>query len=102
MASKAGEVIGLEVHGAQFGEVIKADLCEIIQQLREGFAPTFADVSLAIEGREWLRLTVFEQPFGAREPVSALAVDQVSDDIECAPGVFAFVAEGPRIGQIAQ
>ena len=95
MASEPREVNGLKVHGPQFGEVAGAELRELIQQLREGFALAFADVSLAIEGREWLRLSILQQPFAAREPVGALAVDEVSDDVECAPGVFAFVAEGP-------
>src|ERR1700751_2828133 len=94
MASEPREVNGLKVHGPQFGEVAGAELRELIQQLREGFALGFVDVSVAIQVRKWLLRAVFEHPFGAREPVGALAVDEVSDDVECAPGVFAFVAAG--------
>jgi hypothetical protein len=59
-------------------------------------------VTLAIEGFEGASFAELQNDPGARHPVSALAVNQMSDDFERAPRVFPFIAERPHFGKITQ
>lgn len=68
----------------------------------EGFALHVVDVPHAIEGVEGTCVSEFEDDFGAGEPVGALAVDEMAEDVVGAPGIFAFIGAGPGIGKAAQ
>jgi hypothetical protein len=102
MASAKIELVGAEIEGAEFGEIFRAHASEFIQNMREGFDFDFAFVSLAIEGIERFGFAKLQDHFYAGHPVGAFAVDEVGDDVEGRPSVWAFVGEGPRVGEIAE
>jgi hypothetical protein len=56
----------------------------------------------AVEWLERPRGAVLEDDPRARDPVRLLAVIQVADDVERAPGAFAFVRDEPGLGQSRQ
>ena len=70
--------------------------------MREGFDFNFALVSLAIERIERSGFAKLQEDFYARHPIGAFAVNEVGDDVERAPSVWAFVAERPGVGEIAE
>ncbi len=94
MASAQVELVGAEIEGAEFGEVFCAHASEFIQNMRQGFDFDFAFVSLAIEGIERSGFAKLQEDFYARHPVGTFTVDEVGDDVERGPGVWAFVGEG--------
>lgn len=98
----ASEILWLEIQGRESAEVFDAEERELVKQLAEKFAVAFLCRGLAIEGRKELRFTVLQNPFCAREPVGAIAVDQVADDVMDGPGAGAFVLLRPRFGEIAE
>jgi hypothetical protein len=57
-------------------------------------------MSQAIKGRKGLSLAEFQDHPDARHPIRAFPVNQMGDDIERAPRVFAFITERPRLRQI--
>lgn len=59
-------------------------------------------MACAIEGREGLLFSELEQALCAGHPVVALSVDEMADDLEDAPGFFAFVVVRPRLGEAAE
>jgi len=102
VAAAAIEVGGLNIQGAELGEIGGTDAGKFVEQLREGFALDFSGVTGPIEGNEGLVFAGLQDHSGARDPVGAFAVDQVADNLERAPGVFAFVAMGPGFREIAE
>jgi len=60
------------------------------------------DVSHAVEGVEGAGVSEFKDDFRAWEPVGALAVDEMADDVAGAPGAVTFVGAGPGIGKAAE
>lgn len=102
MASAPAEVFGAEIHGAEFGEIFRPYCREFIKQPGERLALAFANVSPAVERLERAGFAEFEEPSRARNPVGALTVDEMADDIEGAPGIFALVTQSPFVRQPAQ
>jgi hypothetical protein len=51
----------------------------------------------AVEPHKRAGLSIFQDDPHARHPVGSLTVDQVTDDIECTPGIPAFVSLSPSI-----
>jgi hypothetical protein len=96
------EVYWAQIHGAEFGQILCAYANEFIQQLRERLALRFSVVSPTIEGLEGLSLTKLQDHLYAWEPIGTFAMNEMGNDVERAPGVFAFVAEGPSFGKIAE
>src|SRR6202050_1638256 len=102
MAAAASEIRWLQVERPQLSEIRAAQAGEFIQQLCEGLAFRFAELREPVEGIERPGFSGLEDSLHPRNPVGAFAMIQVTDDVECRPGIFAFVAERPGIGQIAE
>ena len=79
MLSALVEVGGLEVPGAQFNQVLRAQMGELVQQLRYRFALDLSNMSLAIEGVEGPRLAVSEDDECARYPIGTFGVIEMAD-----------------------
>src|ERR1700683_3982316 len=77
-------------------------LDQFIEQLRHRLAFHRLHMTKPIKWLKWHRIPMLENDPHPRHPVVVLAVDQVADDVERAPGLLAFVDPRPRIGQIAQ
>src|SRR5690242_906119 len=71
-------------------------------QLREGFALAFLHVPRAVKRLKSLALAKLQQDLRPRDPVRALAVNQMSNDLGRTPSVFPFVALRPHFRQIPQ
>src|SRR3954468_18004865 len=102
MASAALEIRRLQLQRAQFAQVVFAEARELIQQLRQGSAFVLALLRLAIEALEGARLPMLQDHAGARHPVGALTVDEMSHDVEGCPSALAFVGVRPRFRKIAE
>ena len=102
MASAAREIRRLQIERPELNEIVRAQPGKFIEQLRKGLAFRFAELGEAIEGIERPRLSVFENSLHPWHPVGPLAVIEVADYVEHRPGIFAFVALCPGIGQSAQ
>src|SRR5258708_37507372 len=59
-------------------------------------------MSQAIEWRKRLSFAKLQKQVHARHPVGMFAVNQMANDVECAPGVFAFILARPDFRQIAE
>ena len=75
---------------------------KLIQQLIQRFALALFELRKAIKTIKGPRLTLFENDLCTRNPVGAFAHDQMADDIEGAPTVFAFVLTCPNVGKATQ
>jgi hypothetical protein len=102
MASRAGEIAGLEVEGLESGEAFFAERGEVVEELLERFGLRLFHLGKTIEGGEGLGVAVFEDETRARDPVVALGEDHVAHDVVGAPGSFSFVVAGPGVGETAQ
>ena len=96
------EVGWAEFPGAQLGDGCGACGGELVEQVGEGFGLGFGEMAGAFERRERLAVTVLQNVARAGYPVDLLGIEIVGDDILRSPGVVAFVAGCPRIGQIAK
>src|SRR6476646_5264267 len=56
----------------------------------------------AIKWHERLTLAELQYQLYSRDPVRALAVNQVAHNVERAPGAFAFISQSPGFWQITQ
>ena len=83
----------------QRAEVFPPERSELVEELRQRSALRHRELRKAIELLEGSGLAVFTDDSGAGYPVGPLAVDQVSDDVEGAPRVTAFVGCDPALGQ---
>src|ERR1700692_2935319 len=63
---------------------------------------TLSFVSPTFKGLKRLSLAKSEHDPCPLHPIRAFVVNQMADDIERAPSVFAFISDGPRFRQIAQ
>ena len=71
----------LQVEGAKLVKGSGADAGEFVEELRQGLSFALLDVASTIERLEGARLAVFENHAGSREPVDAVAEDEVADDV---------------------
>ena len=85
---------GLHVFAAQRGECVKK--CAQRLALRRG------KLREAIELLEGSSVAMLEDEFGSWHPVGVLAVNQVADDVERAPGGAALVRGDPVVREPAQ
>src|SRR5207253_9916791 len=74
----------------------------IVKWLLRRLATTFGDVPETVEWLKCTGLGIFQDDPCPRHPVGALTIDQVTDDIECAPGISAFIALSPGIGKFTE
>lgn len=102
VAAAEGQVWLAEIQGTQFAQVFRTQIRKFIQCLGQGLALALSTLCQAIEGWERQGLAGLQNDLRARHPVRAFAVNQVADDIEGCPCVFAFVAMRPRLGKITQ
>jgi hypothetical protein len=102
VTAEAIEVTRLEVEVGEIAETDGARMGELIKELREGFAVSFADVAQAIKTRKGLGLAVLEDVARARQPVRAFAVNEVAEDVMRVPGVRALVGEGEGFRKFAE
>lgn len=102
MLSPPSEVLRLQIEGLKCGETFAAQSGEVFEELLERFRLRLSHLGEAVEGREWLRVAVCEDVMYARYPVVALGEDHVTHDVVWTPGVWAFVASGPGVGQTSQ
>src|SRR6185437_1224395 len=102
MAAGAGEVLGLKIKLPQFSQIFRTHATKLIQQFSQGFALAFAQVSESIERSEWLGVAELQNDLGAWYPVGAVGMNQMGDDVECGPSLFAFIAMRQGFRQVAQ
>jgi len=102
MGSAEGELLRGEVECSEVAEVGRAELGEFVEKLGERLACTVALLGETVQRLEGAGLAVGEDHLGAGHPVDALAVVQMAKDIVGAPGVGAFVFQGPGCGDIAK
>jgi len=102
MGSAEGELPRGEVECAEVAEVGRAELGEFIQELGERLACAVALLGESVQRLKDAGLTVGEDDLGAGHPVDALAVVHMVNDFVGAPGVGAFVFEGPGCGEITE
>src|SRR5438477_5921712 len=102
MCSAPLQVLRAQIQGAQFTKIFRPQAGEFIQQLRQRSAFALALLSPAVEGLEAFCLTKLQDHLRSRHPVGALAVNEMSDDVERAPSFFTFIGERPGFRQIAQ
>src|SRR5271165_6381540 len=96
------KVSRLEFPGPQLNQIFRSYAGELIQQLRQHPALNFPHMPPAIEGVEGPRHAKLQDDPRPRNPIGALALNQMTDDIERGPGVFAFVCASPFVRQVAQ
>lgn len=70
--------------------------------MRQGFSGDFAFVSPTIERNEGILITKLENHFYSRHPVGAFTMNQMTDNFEDVPGVFAFVLGRPLLGEVPE
>src|SRR5262249_37497887 len=70
--------------------------------LSQRFALLRVRLSEAIKRLKGASLAKFQDHLYPRDPIGAVAMDQVADDIEGSPGIAAFIAKRPHFRQIAQ
>src|SRR2546423_13927644 len=102
MCSAPLQVLRAQIQGAQIIKIFRPQAGEFIQQLRQRSAVALALLSPAVEGLEAFSLAKLQDHLRSRHPVGALAVNEMSDNIEGAPGFLAFVTNSPSFRQIAQ
>ena len=102
VAAAPFEVLRLQIQSTQRVQVGGAETGKLIQHRLDGLAVALAQVRPKIEGLKGLRLASFKDDPGARHSVGAFGVNQVADDLERAPGVFAFMAEDAAIETLLQ
>ena len=102
MASLELEIFRLKIQTAKGAEIFGAQAGEFVQQLRKRLTLAGLRLCPAIKWFKSVSVAELEDHASAGHPVGAFTVYQVSDNVEGSPGVFAFIAESPGFGQIAQ
>ena len=95
MPATSLEIFPTQIQRPKFFQIFRAQASKFIQQLIHRLALTLLYVSPTIEGIERASLAKLQNHLGARHPVGAFAVNQMTDDVERAPGFLTFVAGGP-------
>src|SRR6476659_4011727 len=102
MASTFLEILGLQIESPQLAQIVRPQPGKFIQQLPQRLALALPRLAQSIEWIESSGLAEFQQQPRPRHPVSTFAVNQMTDHIERAPCVSAFVAKCPYLLQVAQ
>ena len=102
MASATGKVCGLQVQGAKVANVFGTQASEFIEQLGQILPFTFARLREPIKRVKSTRLAGLKNHAGARHPVGAFTVNQMTDNVERSPGFITFVLPRPVIRQVPQ
>ena len=98
MSARFRQVRRAQLESFERGQILRAEHSEFIEQLFERFAAAFFFLSETVEGIERDGFAVFEDPFGTGHPVGSLPDDEVSNNIESAPAIRAFVFGHPSAG----
>src|SRR4051794_20712368 len=102
MPTASRKVFSFEVQRAKRSDVFLPQVGEFIEQLRQGLSLALAFLCETVELVEGHALAGVEYPLRSRNPVRALAVDQMSHNIERTPGAFTFVGRRPLLRQVTQ
>src|SRR5438105_2418333 len=102
MCSAACEIVSHQPHRAKRLEILSAQLCKLVQQLHQRLAFAVALLCPAIKLVEWTVFTMLKNDSCTHDPVGALAMNQMADDIKDAPSIFAFILRRPPRRQITQ
>lgn len=102
VAASAIEILRCEIESAEILEALGANGREFIEQVVEWCGLRCADVGEAIEGGEVARLAVDKNALHPRNPIGAVGIDEVRDNVFGAHGIGAFVLLCPHCGQVAQ
>jgi hypothetical protein len=89
------EGCGSQVQGAEQHEIGPAELSEFLEQGAERTTDVTGAMPEPVVGLEEGVRTLGQDDAGPRDPISLLAVNQVTDDIEGTKGVGAFHSPGP-------
>src|SRR5215218_5682294 len=91
-----------EVEPRHRAERLRAYFSKLVEQARE--RPPFRCLEMceALEVIEGARAVMLQDCSHARQPVRAVRMNQVGDNIEGTPRVLAFVGGGPLVGQATQ
>ena len=92
MPPGARQVHGLNVKLPQFRQTFRTHARKFLQQLAQRFALAFAQVPQPIERGKGLGIAESQDGLGARYPVGALGVNQMSHHVEGGPSFLAFIA----------
>ena len=98
MFAALGKIGGLKIEASENGNILSTHSREFVEELFQRFAAAFGFLRKTVKRIEWNRIAVFEDATGARKPVGPFADDEVSDNIERAPGIGTFVGVGPSFG----
>lgn len=88
-----------ELPRAERVEVRRAQTRELVEQVGETLATAIPNVREAVEGLEASVSSASEDDPGTRNPVGALAVDQVPEVVEGAERIGTFVGHRPCVGE---
>src|SRR5438874_9743280 len=102
MFSAPLKVLLPQIQSPQFSKIFRPQSGELIQQLCQRLALTLTFLSPAIERLKSFCLAKLQDHPRPRHPIGALAVNEMSEDVERAPGFLAFVTNGPGFRQVAQ
>ncbi len=91
------EVRSLELERLEVLHIVPPEPREGIEELGQSLAPRLAKLGEAIEGRERARLAMRQQQFYTGHPVSALAVNEVPNNVIRTPGIGALIRHCPRL-----
>ena len=84
------------------GQVVRAQPSKLVEQLGERLSLTLAELGEAVVGREAPVRALREDELRARDPICALAVDEMTHDDVRTPRVRALGRVGPRRGERGQ
>src|SRR5215212_10285056 len=101
MKARPHEIALAEVHREQLRHVAMPEFCKLREQIFQSFPLAIIELRLAVEVRERARVAGKDVP-GARDPVGALAVDEVPDDVVGRPRALAFRRPSPPVGYAIQ
>src|SRR5205085_6175771 len=100
MLTRQFQILLLEIPAAQSCDALGAQLVELAEQCAHGLSGV--EAGNAVEWIEAARRPVLENDPRSRDPVGALAVDQVKQDLPRTPRVATFVHAGPVSRQIIE
>ena len=96
------EIFGGEVQRGEPEQVCGSKLGEQVEELVQGFAAGSFEHGHPVERSERTRFAVGQQQLGAHHPIGPLTMNQMSHDVEGAPGIRSLRSPDPGLGQIPQ
>ena len=96
------KVARLQIHSLQLCQILPAQLGKLIEESLQRFPAALFLLRQAVESCEGLPLAMLKDDPRSCHPVSLLTRNEVAHDIERTPGVCAFAAMNPELGQSAQ